>query len=457
MKVDIQSKKGLRTTLSIVVDKNSIQKKIEERLFELQNTVNLKGFRPGKVPPALIKKQFGKAIYGEVIDKLLKETSQQAITDKKIKIAGQPKIDLKSFGEGKDLSYELQIDSFPEIKLKDLENFKATEYNVKIDNQTIEKKLKEIADQHKQYEDKGENEKAVNGDQIIFDYEILFNKEKIDKGEGKNINLILGKDLFIKGFDKQLINSKQNDTRDVEVNLPPNYPQKEFAGKKTNFKCKILKIQKPIDTKIDDKFAKNLGAKDIKDLKEIIEKQISSQYDQALNAITKKEILDQLEKSHSLQLPENLIENELNIMTQSIKDQDKKKFESENKKLASSRIKLGLILNEYGEKNNVKVTDQEIQNEINKHVKSMPGQEKLVLDYYQKNPSAAQSLKGSLYEEKIIKLIKSKLKLNKKVLQIKEAEEFISKFNSSVKKKITPENSKQTKKSKIKSKKISKK
>ena len=173
-----------------------------------------------------------------------------------------------------------------------------------------------------------------------------------------------------------------------------------------------------------------MGAKDLKDLKSIIEKQISSQYSQALNSITKKEILDQIEKNHDVDLPQNLIDQEMSIMTQNLKPEEKEKFKSNNEKLARSRIKLGLLLNEYGEKNNLKVSDEEVKYEIQKQIKGMPGQEKMVLEYYQKNPSASQSLKGSLYEEKILELIKSKINLLSKEINVtKEAEKIIAEFN----------------------------
>ena len=199
-----------------------------------------------------------------------------------------------------------------------------------------------------------------------------------------------------------------------------------------------------------------MGAKDIKDLKSLIEKQISRQYFQALNSITKKEILDQIEKNHQVELPQNLIDQEVSIMTQNLKPDEKEKYKLNNEKLAKSRIKLGLLLNEYGEKNNLKVSDEEIRNEIQKQIKGMPGQEKMVIEYYKKNPSASQSLKGSLYEEKIIDLIKSKINLSTKEINTKEAEKIIADFN---KPNIDTEKSKTTSsvKNKLKTKKISKK
>ena len=216
-------------------------------------------------------------------------------------------------------------------------------------------------------------------------------------------------------------------------------------------------MKKFIENKIDDKFAKMMGAKDLADLRILIEKQISSQYSQALNAITKKEILDQIEKTHNLDLPKNLIEQEIEVMTRTLKPEDKEKHKDNNEKLAKSRIKLGLVLNELGEKNNLKVSEEEVRAEIQKQIKGMPGQEKMVLDYYQKNPSASQSLRGSLYEEKIINLIKTKIKLNSREIDTKEAEKIINEFNKPNIDNRQSQKSKSSNKDKLKSKKISKK
>ena len=166
--------------------------------------------------------------------------------------------------------------------------------------------------------------------------------------------------------------------------LPANHPKKELANKPTKFECKVLKIQKSIESKIDDNFARKMGAKDLIDLKKLINKQIASQYSQALNSITKKEILDQLEKSHNLDLPKNLIDQELDMMTKNLKPEEKEKHRVNNEKLAKSRIKLGLLLNEFGEQNNLKISDDEVRQEIQKQIKGMPGQEKMIFEYYQK-------------------------------------------------------------------------
>ena len=429
MKVEVQNKKGLTTVLSIIVDKKIIQEKLDKKLSELQTEVSLKGFRPGKVPSAVIKSQFGKAIYGEVIDKILQETSNKALVEKKIKAAGQPKIDLKTFGEGKDLNYTLEVDSLPELSLASFEKYKASEYQVKIESKLVDEKINEIAKNNKTFLDK--KDKLTKGDLVIFDYNATVDGKKFEGSEGKNTRLVVGEDLFLKGFDEKLIGVKKNDHKTIEVNLPENYSNKDLANKKAKFECLIKNVQVANETKIDETFAKNMGAKDLNDLKSLIEKQISNQYKQSLNSITKKDILDQIEKLHKTELPKNLVEQEVHTMTHSLKKEDAEKNKAKNLKIAESRIKLGLILNEYGEKNNLKVSDDEVKDEIQKQIKSMPGQEKMVIDYYQKNPSAAQSIKGALYEDKILSLFKSKIKLIKKDISIKEAEKIISDFNLS--------------------------
>ena len=425
MKVTVDSKKGLKTNLKVFVDKKTINEKISLRLNELGKTLSIKGFRPGKVPIEVVKRQFGKAVYGEVLEKVLKETTTKALEEKKIKVAGQPKLDLKSYGEDKDLNYTLEVDELPSVKLQPLDAVKFTNYDTNVKEEEINKRINEIAKNQNNFKDRQDNETAQDGDLIIFNYEATIENKKFEGGEGKNTQIVLGKDLFIKGFDKQMIGVKKNQKKNVIVNLPENYPNKEFANKKAEFKCQILKLRKPEATKIDDEFAKNLGAKDMKDLKELVNKQIQNQYKMSLDAISKENILSQIEKLHTIDLPGNLVEQEISLISQGLKKEDIEKNKKNTENVAKKRIKLGLILNELGEKNNLKVDENELKNEIQKQVQSMPGQQKQVLEYYQKNPSAAASLRGSIYEEKIINLIKEKSNQTKKIISLKEADELL--------------------------------
>ena len=449
MKVTVDSKKGLKTNLKVFVDKKTIEEKIGVRLTELSKTVNLKGFRPGKAPLNVLKRQFGKAVYGEVLEKILKETSTKALEEKKIKTAGQPKLDLKSYGEGKDLNYTLEIDELPSIKLQSLDNIKFTDYEIKVTDDEIKRRIDDIARNQNNFKDKSKNESAENGDLVAFDYHATIEKKNFEGGHGQNTQIVLGKDLFIKGFDKQLLGVKKNQEKKVIIILPENYPKKEFANKKADFKCKILNVKKPESVKIDDQFAQSLGAKDLNDLKQLVNKQIQNQYKMNLDSLSKDNILNQIEKLHEIVLPDNLVQQELALITQELKKEDVEKNKKESEKIAKKRIKLGLLLNELGEKNNLKVDEQELRNEIQKQVQSMPGQQKQVLEYYQKNPSATASLRGSIYEEKIINLIKEKSKQTKKTISLKEAEEIIKgdfKIKKHAKQSIEKEESKKPKK-----------
>ena len=429
MKVTVQNKNGLNKDLKVLVDKKTLEKYLNEKYEEVSKTVQLKGFRPGKVPKEVLKRQFGKAIYGEVLDKVLKETTTKAITDNNIKPAGQPKIDLKSFGEDKDLEYIISVTELPKIDLKQIENIKADEYEVTIESKEIDNRISEIAKNQKNFVDVDPAKVANVGDLVAFDYKATVDGNDFKGNEGKNTQLELGKDLFIKGFDKQLIKVKKNETVNVEVTLPENFPEKDLVGKKAKFVCKIISVKKSKEVEINDEFAKNLGAKDLGDLRKLIEKQINEEYKNSLNMITKKQILEQIEKYKIDEIPENLIEQEIKILSQGLKEEDIKAKKKEFEIKAKQRIKVGLILNEYGEQNKIKVEESEMQGEIQKQLRMMPGQEKFLMEYYQKNPSAVASLRGNIYEEKIINSIMSKSKTTKKKVGKIEAEKLIKEQN----------------------------
>ena len=425
MKVTIENKKGLNKDLKVFVDKKTMNTYMDDKYEEIKGTVNLKGFRPGKVPREILKRQFGKAVFNEVLDKVIKDTSTKALEENKIKPAGQPKLDLKTYGEDKDLEYIISVTELPKVEIKSIENIKFDQYSVKIDNNESEKRIKEIAKNQPNFKDALENSKAKEGDLVAFDYTATVDNKTFKGGEGKNTQLTLGKDLFLKGFDKQLLGVKKGDEKTVEAVLPENFPEKELINKKAKFVCKILTIKNPEETKIDDEFAKNLGAKDLKDLKSLISKQINDEYTNSLDRLSKNQILKEIEKFKVSEIPENLIEDEIKILSQGMSEEDAKKSRKNFEDVAKKRIKVGLVLNEFGEKNQIKVTEQELQAEVQKQIRMMPGQEKMVMDFYQKNPSALSSLRGTVYEEKILKLIKEKAKPNKKEISKDEAEKIL--------------------------------
>ena len=425
MKVTVENKKGLNKDLKVFIDKETMNSYMDKKYEEIKGNINLKGFRPGKVPKEILKRQFGKAIFGEVLDKVLKETSTKALEENKIKPAGQPKLDLKTYGEDKDLEYVLSVTELPKVELKSIENIKFNEYTVKIDQTETDKRLKEIAKNQPSFKEAAENVKAKEGDLVIFDYNATVNEKSFKGGEGKNTQLTLGKDLFLKGFDKQLIGVKKGDEKIVEAVLPENFPEKEFVNKKAKFKCLISAVKNPDEVKIDDQFAKNLGAKDLNDLKSLITKQINDEYKNSLDRLTKNQILKEIEKFKVDEIPNNLLEEEISVLSQGMSEEDAKKSRKNFEEIAKKRIKVGLILNEFGEQNQIKVSEQELQAEVQKQIQMMPGQEKMVMDFYKKNPNALASLRGTVYEEKILNAIKQKGKSSKKEITKNEAEKIL--------------------------------
>jgi len=425
MKVTVENKKGLNKDLKVFIDKKTMNSYLDEKYEEIKGTVNLKGFRPGKVPREILKRQFGQAVFSEVLDKVLKDTSTKALAENKIKPAGQPKLDLKTYGENKDLEYVISVTELPKIEVKSIENIKFDDYSVKIDTKETDKRIKDIAKNQPNFKVAAPDIKAKEGDLVIFDYTATVDEKPFKGSEGKNTQLTLGKDLFLKGFDKQLIGVKKGDERIVEASLPENFPEKDLINKKAKFNCKILEIKNPEEVKINDEFAKNLGAKDLNDLKTLISKQINDEYKNSLDRHSKNQILKELEKFKVNEIPENLIEEEVKVLSQGMSEEDAKKNRKNFEEIAKKRIKVGLVLNEFGEQNKIKVTEQELQAEVQKQLRMMPGQEKMVMDFYQKNQSALASLRGTVYEDKIMSLIKEKAKSNKKEITKDEAEKIL--------------------------------
>jgi trigger factor len=450
MKVTVENKKGLNKDLKIFIDKKIINSYMDEKYEEIKGTVNLKGFRPGKVPKEILKRQFGKAVFSEVLDKVLKDTSTKALEENKIKPAGQPKLDLKTYGEDKDLEYVLSVTELPKVEVKSIENIKFDQYSVKIDEKETDKRINDIAKNQPNFKEDPEA-KAKNGDLVVFDYTATVDEKTFKGGEGKNTQLTLGKDLFLKGFDKQLIGVKKGDEKIVDAILPENFPEKELVNKKAKFNCKVTAVKKPEEVKIDDDFAKNLGAKDLKDLKSLITKQINDEYKNSLDRLAKNQILKEIEKFKINEIPENLVEEEVKILSQGMSEEDAKKSRKNFEEVAKKRIKVGLVLNEFGEKNQIKVTEQELQAEVQKQIRMMPGQEKMVMDFYQKNQSALASLRGTVYEEKILNLVKQKAKSNKKEVSKEEAEKILKQSqNQDDEKKQSSKKTVETKKKDVK-------
>ena len=445
MKVTIENKKGLSKDLKVIIDKKTMDTYLNDKYEEIKKNFTLKGFRPGKAPREIIKRQFGDAIMGEVLDKVLKDTSTKALEENKIRPALQPKIDLKTYGEGKQLEYIIKVTELPQIDTKQLSNIKFDDYKIKLEKKHTEERLKEIAKTQNNFKDANDGHKSSKGDLVIFDYKATSDGKDFKGSEGKNTQLILGRDLFIKGFDDQLIGVKKKDIKKVEVTLPENFPEKDLANKKATFECSISNIKINHEVKVDDEFAKNLGAKDLDGLKELISKQINDEYKNSLDVLTKNQILDQIDNIKIDEIPKDLVDQEIKVLTHGLKEEEINKSKKDFENKAKKRIKTGLILNEYGQTNKINVTEQELNMEIQKQFQMMPGQEKMVKNYYEKNPSAIASLRGSIYEEKIISEIKKQAKGKIKEISKEEAEKILKSENERAMKVSTKEKSQETK------------
>ena len=250
MKVTVENKKGLNKDLKVLIDKKTMNTYMDEKYEEIKGTINLKGFRPGKVPREILKRQFGKAVFSEVLDKVIKETSTKALEENEIKPAGQPKLDLKTYGEDKELEYVISVTELPKVEIKSIENIKFDDYTVKIDPTETDKRIRDIAKSQPRFKDAPDKTKAVEKDLVVFDYVATVDEKPFKGNEGKNIQLTLGKDLFLKGFDKQLIGVIKGDNKIVEVNLPENFPEKELINKKAKFNCQITAVKNPEEVKI---------------------------------------------------------------------------------------------------------------------------------------------------------------------------------------------------------------
>jgi len=430
MKVNIENKEGLKKIASVSINKSEVQKQFDARLIELSKEASIKGFRQGKVPAKLLRVQFGKSVYGEVVEKILQETTNEVIKKNNIRLAAQPKIDIKSIEQDQDLKFNIEMDSLPDIKLQDLTKLKFTKYNIKIDEKNLLKKLDEISKNNIDYNEKKPETKSQNGDLIVFDYEALVDNQAFEGNKGSAIQLIIGKDLFIPGFDKNLIGVKKGDKKNFEINIPDNFPNEKIRNKKAVFKCEIKNIKQPSEPTIDDNLAKKLGAKDLNDLKDLVKKNISSQYESVLTQISNQEIFEEFKTKHNLELPKNMINKELEY-SKNLKEKQKQEFDTKKEEEnIREKLKLGLIINEYGVQNNISVNENDLKSEMYKLSQTMPGQEKFIFDYYQKNPSAISNLKASLFEKKVLEFVKSKSQSKFVEFSIDEAEKFIKDFNS---------------------------
>ena len=423
---------GLSKTFAVTVPKEDLAVKLEAKIKEMQPQVSLKGFRPGKVPPAHIKKMFGQSIMNDIVQEVVNESSQKAINDNKIRPAGNPQIDLRANGDEvtkgtADLEYTMKVESIPDFDPIDPEKLKFTKLVHTAAKKDIDERLKELASSQKTYKKKAKTAKAKKGDAVLIDFVGTVDGVAFEGGAMEGHQLVLGSGTFIPGFEDQLIGAKAGDELDVKVTFPDPYQSADLAGKDAVFATKVIEVQGAKDSEIDDDFAKKFGMEDAEALKTAVKEQYESELEGQSRLRLKRAILDELDKKHKFDLPPGMVEAEFtNIWNQvqaekeagNLDEEDEKKsdkqLEKDYRKIAERRVRLGLVLAEMGQKHEIQITNEELQQAMVAEARQYPGQEQQVIEFYQKNPQAIAQLRAPIYEEKVVDLIVEKAKMTDK-------------------------------------------
>jgi trigger factor len=417
---------GLKHEFKVSVPASDLDAKADAKLVDLKDKVKLNGFRPGKVPVSHLKKVYGRSVMAEAIDQTIRDTNTQIFTDRGFRLATEPKItmpteqaEVEELLAGKtDLTYTVAIEVVPTIQLADFKTFSVEKPVVEVTDAEIDEAIKRIAEQNRPYAAKADGAKAETGDRVTISFKGSINGELFDGGTGEGIPVVIGAGQFIPGFEEQLVGMAVGETRTLKVTFPKNYASEKLAGQPAEFETTATLIEAPGQTTIDDEFAKTLGLESLDKLKEAARERLVAEFAGATRQRVKRALLDRLDDSHKFEAPPSLIEEEFNLMWNSIKaemessgktfadeDTTEEAAKEEYKKIADRRVRLGLVLSEIGEKNKITVTEDEVGRAVIERARSMPGREKEVWDYYRSNANALAQLRAPIYEDKVVDFI----------------------------------------------------
>jgi trigger factor len=417
---------GLKHEFQISVPASDLDAKADVRLVELKDKVRLNGFRPGKVPVSHLKKVYGRSVMAETIDQTIRDTNSQIFTERGFRLATEPKVTMPTEQKavediltGKsDLTYTVSIEVVPTIALADFKSFTVEKPVVEVTDADVDEAIKRIADQNRSFAAKGDGAKAENGDRVTISFKGTIDGTPFDGGTGENIQVTIGSNTFIPGFEEQLLGIAAGETRVLKVSFPKNYASEKLAGQPAEFETTATLIEAPQDTKIDDEFAKTLGLESLDKLKEAARERLVAEFAGATRQRVKRMLLDRLDESHRFEAPPSLVEEEFNLMWNSIKaemesggktfadeDTTEEAAREEYHKIADRRVRLGLVLSEIGERNKITVTDDEVSRAVIERARQMPGREKEVWDYYRNNNNALAQLRAPIYEDKVVDFI----------------------------------------------------
>jgi trigger factor len=414
---------GLKRSFKVVVPVADLNDKVSKRLDDLKDRVQIKGFRPGKVPVAHLKRLYGRSALAEAIEEAVQETNARIVSDNGFKLALQPKISLPEnqeevagVFEGKaDLSYTVDIEILPKVTLSDVRTITVNKPVADVADSDIDEALNRIGEQNRPFEAKAEGAAAASGDKLTIDFVGSIDGVPFEGGAGNDLPLVIGSNTFIPGFEDQLVGQNVGETRTISVTFPEDYGAANLAGKAASFEVTLKGLATPGALSMDDEMAKTLGMESLDKLKEAIRTQIGRENDLMSRQKAKRQLLDALDAAHQFELPAGLVSQEFDGIWKTVEEDLKrsgKTFADEGTteeaaradygKIAERRVRLGLVLAEIGEKNEIKVTDEEVSRALVERARQFPGQEQMVWDYYRKNPDALASLRAPIFEEKVV-------------------------------------------------------
>jgi len=417
MQVTETSTEGLTREYSVVITADDMERRLNGKLQTISLSLSMPGFRPGKVPVSLVKKIHGQSVMGEVLDEAVRETTAQLIQDKELRPAVQPKVEIKDFKEGTDLTYEISVEVLPEIAMPDFSKIKVERWVADVPEEKIEEVIGNLASQQTAFEDKGEGAKAEDGDAVTIDFEGSVDDELFEGGTAKGHQLLLGSNTFIPGFEDQLMGVSVGDSRDVKVTFPEDYQATELAGKDAVFKVDVTAVKKPLPVEIDDDLAKKMGMENLVALTNAVREQAVREHDNVSRARLKRSLLDNLSESMKFEVPVSMIEMEFSqVWAQVEQDMERQgvdkaepgdldKMKEEYRDISDRRVRLGLLLAEVSRENKLEVTQDELSQALTEEARRYPGQEREVYEHFQNHPEAMAQLQAPLLEEKAVDFI----------------------------------------------------
>ncbi|TAJ86859.1 MAG: trigger factor [Reyranella sp.] len=423
MQVTELSAEGLKHQFKIVVPAGDLTSKIDERLAEMAKTAALPGFRPGKVPVSLLKKQYGQALFGEAVEAAVNTSTAKAIEDRGLKPALQPRVDLKQLEEGKDVEFEVVVEVLPEIGALDFSGIELERLKAEVPEKDIDEALDRIAKANREQKPVDPPRPAQKGDAIKLDFVGSVDGVEFPGGAANDYTLELGSGSFIPGFEDQLLGAEVGKTVDVKVTFPAEYGAAELAGKDAVFKCTIKEIHEFVDKPADDELAKKSNFENLEAMRKAIGERIGQDYTQISRTMIKRQLLDKLADSHKFAVPEGLVEGEFNAIWQRIEEakkngqkveDDEEKMRKEYRDIAERRVRLGLLLADVGRSNSIDVTPEELNQAAMREAMRYQGQERQVLEYFSKNPEAKDQLRAPIFEEKTVDFILELAKVSEK-------------------------------------------